>query len=98
MPKDQQFAFPSRLRSFELEFETSTLECGRVDLYVMFSDESRFRLSSDSRRVTIWRERGTRFEPRNITERHHFSSRGVMVWAGLMMDGHTDLHLFDTGL
>ncbi|GFU62382.1 transposable element Tcb2 transposase [Trichonephila clavipes] len=46
---------------------------------VLFSDESRFSLSSDSRRVMIWRERGTRFEPRNITERHHFPSRGVMV-------------------
>ncbi|GFU26025.1 transposable element Tc3 transposase [Trichonephila clavipes] len=62
-------------RSFELEFETSTLECGRVGQ----CDESRFSLSSDSRRVTKWRERGTRFEPRNITERHHFPSRGVMV-------------------
>ncbi|GFW13706.1 transposable element Tcb2 transposase [Trichonephila clavipes] len=63
----------------------------------MFSDESRFRLSSDSRRLTIWRERGTRFEPRNITKRHHFPSRGVMVWAGIMMDGRTDLHFFETG-
>ncbi|GFX87366.1 transposable element Tcb2 transposase [Trichonephila clavipes] len=63
---------------------------------VMFSDESRFSLSSDSRRVKIWRERGTRFEPRNITERH-FPSRGVMVWSGIMMDGRTDLHFFDTG-
>ncbi|GFX78546.1 transposable element Tcb2 transposase [Trichonephila clavipes] len=34
---------------------------------VMFSDESRFSLSSDSWWVTIWRERGIRFEPRNIT-------------------------------
>ncbi|GFX89378.1 transposable element Tcb2 transposase [Trichonephila clavipes] len=64
---------------------------------VMFSDESRFSLSSDSRRVTIWRGRGTRFEPRNITERHNFPSWGVMVWAGIMMDGHKDLHFFDTG-
>ncbi|GFY18583.1 transposable element Tcb2 transposase [Trichonephila clavipes] len=63
----------------------------------MFSDESRFSLSSDSWRVTIWREHGTRFEPRNITERHHFPSRGVMVWAGIMMDGQTDLHFIDTG-
>ncbi|GFW75849.1 transposable element Tcb2 transposase [Trichonephila clavipes] len=54
-------------------------------------------LSSDSRRVTIWREHGTRFEPRNITERHHFPSRGVMVFAGITMDGRTDLHFFDTG-
>ncbi|GFV50486.1 transposable element Tcb2 transposase [Trichonephila clavipes] len=64
---------------------------------VMLSDESRFSLSSDSRRVTIWRECGTRFEPRNITEIHHFPSRGVMVWAGLMMNGRTDLHFFDKG-
>ncbi|GFV35262.1 transposable element Tcb2 transposase [Trichonephila clavipes] len=63
----------------------------------MFSDESRFSLSSDSWQVTIWRERGTRFEPRNITERHPFPSRGVMVWAGIMMDGRTYLHFFDTG-
>ncbi|GFW67137.1 transposable element Tcb2 transposase [Trichonephila clavipes] len=64
---------------------------------VMFSDESRFSLSSDSRRVTIWRERGTHFEPRNITERHHFPSRGVLVWTGIMMDGRIDLHFFETG-
>ncbi|GFW81420.1 transposable element Tcb2 transposase [Trichonephila clavipes] len=64
---------------------------------VMFSDESRFSLSRHSRWLTIWRERGTRFEPRNITERHHFPSRGVMVWAGIMMDGRTDLHFFNTG-
>ncbi|GFV76901.1 transposable element Tcb2 transposase [Trichonephila clavipes] len=64
---------------------------------VMFSDESQFSLRSDSRRVTIWRERGTRFEPRNITERHHFPSRRLMVWTGIMMDGRTGLHFFDTG-
>ncbi|GFS77090.1 transposable element Tcb2 transposase [Trichonephila clavipes] len=64
---------------------------------VMFSDESRFSLSSDSRRVTIWKEWGTRFEPRNITERHPFPSMGVMAWAGIMMDDRTELHFFDTG-
>ncbi|KFM57858.1 Transposable element Tcb2 transposase, partial [Stegodyphus mimosarum] len=64
---------------------------------VMFSNEPRFSLSTDSRRVTIWRERGTRFEPRNISERHHFPSRGIMVWAGIMMVGRIDLHFFDTG-
>ncbi|GFV08979.1 transposable element Tcb2 transposase [Trichonephila clavipes] len=63
----------------------------------MVSDEFWFSLSSDSRRVTIWRERGTRFEARNITERHHFPSREVMVWAGIMMNGCTDLHFFDMG-
>ena len=37
-----------------------------------FSDEFRFSLCSDSRRVKIWRELGTRFEPKNKMERHHF--------------------------
>lgn len=30
-------------------------------------------------------------------ERHHFPSRGVTVWAGIMMDGHTDLNFLDKG-
>ncbi|GFW33485.1 transposable element Tcb2 transposase [Trichonephila clavipes] len=61
------------------------------------SDESQFSLSSDCRRVTIWKERGTKFKPRNITKRYHFPSRGVMVWTDIMMDGCIDLHFFDTG-
>ncbi|GFU53795.1 transposable element Tcb2 transposase [Trichonephila clavipes] len=100
IPEDQQFAFPSRLRingSFELEFETSTYWSVGEWTNVMFSDDSRFSLSCDSRWVTIWRERGTHFESRNITEIHHFPSKGVMVWTGIMMDGRTDLHFFDTG-
>ncbi|GFX32887.1 transposable element Tcb2 transposase [Trichonephila clavipes] len=64
---------------------------------VILSDESRFSLSSDSRWVTMWRGRGTRFEPRNITERHHFPLREVMVWTSIMMDGHRDLHFYYTG-
>ena len=63
----------------------------------MFSDESRFSLQTDSRRVTIWRERETRFESRNVMEKHYFPSAGVMVWAGIMLDGRTDLHIFETG-
>ncbi|GFT03217.1 transposable element Tcb2 transposase [Trichonephila clavipes] len=64
---------------------------------VMFSDEFRVCLRSDSRRVTIWRERGTCFEPRNIMEKYHFPSMGVMVWAGIMIDGCTGIHFFNTG-
>ncbi|GFT78717.1 HTH_Tnp_Tc3_2 domain-containing protein [Trichonephila clavipes] len=33
---------------------------------VLFSDESRFNLSSDCRRQLIWRESGTAFRPENI--------------------------------
>ncbi|GFU29506.1 transposable element Tcb1 transposase [Trichonephila clavipes] len=36
---------------------------------VLFTDESRFSLSSDSHRILIWRERGSRNHPLNIIER-----------------------------
>ncbi|UYV84424.1 hypothetical protein LAZ67_X002122 [Cordylochernes scorpioides] len=35
---------------------------------VLFSDESRFSLNTDSRRVFIWREPGTHYHPSNIRE------------------------------
>ncbi|GBM58943.1 hypothetical protein AVEN_65633-1 [Araneus ventricosus] len=37
---------------------------------VMFSDETRFSLQSDSRRTFIWREPGTRYHQENTIERH----------------------------
>ncbi|GFW54804.1 transposable element Tc1 transposase [Trichonephila clavipes] len=36
---------------------------------VLFTDESRFSLSSDSHRILIWRERGIHNHPSNIIER-----------------------------
>ncbi|GFW87093.1 hypothetical protein TNCV_5124471 [Trichonephila clavipes] len=41
-------------------------EWGRV----LFTDESRFSLSSDSHRILIWRERVSRNHPSNIIERN----------------------------
>ncbi|GFX01549.1 HTH_Tnp_Tc3_2 domain-containing protein [Trichonephila clavipes] len=40
---------------------------------VMFSDESRFSLQSDSRRTLIWRALGTRYHQENTIERHRYS-------------------------
>ncbi|GFX22141.1 transposable element Tcb1 transposase [Trichonephila clavipes] len=51
-------------------------EWGRV----LFTDESRFSLSSDSHRILIWRERGSRNHPSNIIENDRYASRGVLVW------------------
>ncbi|GFU66459.1 transposable element Tcb1 transposase [Trichonephila clavipes] len=62
-----------------------------------FTDESRFSLSSDSRRILIWRERGSRNHPSNITERDRYGGRGVLVWGGIMLGSRTDLHIFDAG-
>ncbi|GFT67232.1 transposable element Tcb1 transposase [Trichonephila clavipes] len=51
-------------------------EWGRV----LFTDESRFSLSSDSHRILIWREQGSRNHPSNIIERDRYGGRGVLVW------------------
>ncbi|GFT43432.1 transposable element Tcb2 transposase [Trichonephila clavipes] len=68
-------------------------EWGRV----LFTDESRFSLSSDSHRILIWRERGSRNHPSNIIERDRYAGRGVRVWGGIMLGSRTDLHIFDAG-
>ncbi|GFX70776.1 HTH_Tnp_Tc3_2 domain-containing protein [Trichonephila clavipes] len=34
---------------------------------VMFTDESRFALEPDDKRIRIWREQGTRNQPQNVT-------------------------------
>ncbi|GFT96992.1 transposable element Tcb2 transposase [Trichonephila clavipes] len=59
--------------------------------------ESRFSLSSDSHRILIWRERGSRNHPSNIIERDRYGGRGVLVWGGIMLGSVTDLHIFDAG-
>ncbi|GFS63558.1 transposable element Tcb1 transposase [Trichonephila clavipes] len=43
---------------------------------VMFSDESRFSLQSDSRRTLIWRAPGTRYHQDDTIERHRYGGAG----------------------
>ncbi|GFX94453.1 transposable element Tcb2 transposase [Trichonephila clavipes] len=64
---------------------------------VLFTDESRFSLSSDSHRILIWRERGSRNHPSSIIERDRYGGRGVLVWGGIMLGSRTDLHILDAG-
>ncbi|GFV63028.1 transposable element Tc3 transposase [Trichonephila clavipes] len=68
-------------------------EWGRV----LFTDENRFSLSSDSHRILIWRERGSRNHPSNIIERDRYGGRDVLVWGRIMLGSRTDLHIFDAG-
>ncbi|GFT82274.1 transposable element Tc1 transposase [Trichonephila clavipes] len=68
-------------------------EWGRV----LFTDASRFSLSSDSHRILIWRERGSRNHPSNIIERDRNGGRGVFVWGDILLGSRTDLHIFDAG-
>ncbi|UYV65665.1 hypothetical protein LAZ67_3005028 [Cordylochernes scorpioides] len=64
---------------------------------VMFTDESRCSLNSDSRRVFVWREVGTRNNLRNMAERDPYRSQGFMIWAGIFLGGRTALHIFRQG-
>ncbi|UYV71912.1 hypothetical protein LAZ67_9001122 [Cordylochernes scorpioides] len=58
---------------------------------VVFSDESRFCLSSDSRRVRVWRRRGERFNLAAIVERPTVRQRGIMVWGAIAYDSRSPL-------
>ncbi|GFW56438.1 transposable element Tcb1 transposase [Trichonephila clavipes] len=68
-------------------------EWGRV----LFTDESRFSLNSDSHRILIWTGRGSRNHPSNIIERDRYGGRGVLLWRGIMFGSRTDLHINDAG-
>ncbi|GFS51960.1 transposable element Tc3 transposase [Trichonephila clavipes] len=59
--------------------------------------DTRNSLSSDSHRILIWRERGSRNHPSNIIERDRYGGRGVLVWGGIMLGSRTDLPIFDAG-
>ncbi|GFU82154.1 transposable element Tcb2 transposase [Trichonephila clavipes] len=60
---------------------------------VLFSDESRFSLSSDCRRQLIWRESGTVYRPENIQEKDRYPTCNLNpienVWdaLGRQVDG-----------
>ncbi|GFX90495.1 transposable element Tcb1 transposase [Trichonephila clavipes] len=47
---------------------------------VLFSDESRFSLQSDSRRTLIWRAPGTRYHQENTIERHRYGGAGWLAF------------------
>ncbi|GFX54135.1 transposable element Tcb2 transposase [Trichonephila clavipes] len=68
-----------------------------VCLHDALYDERRFSLSSDSHRILISRERGSRNHPSNIIERDRYGGRDVLVWGGIMLGSRTDLHIFDAG-
>ncbi|GFS59892.1 transposable element Tcb2 transposase [Trichonephila clavipes] len=64
---------------------------------VLFSDKSRFSLSSDCRRQLIWRESGTAYRPENIQEKDRYPTCSIMVWTGIMINGRTRLHVVANG-
>ncbi|GFY30236.1 transposable element Tcb1 transposase [Trichonephila clavipes] len=51
---------------------------------VMFSDESRFGLQSDSHPTLICRAPGIHYHQGNIIERHRYGGAGWLVWRGII--------------
>ncbi|GFS58870.1 transposable element Tcb2 transposase [Trichonephila clavipes] len=64
---------------------------------VLFTDESRFSLECDTRRVLVWRDRGTRNKPAFVHERSQYRRAGWMVFGGISIGGRTDLHIIRNG-
>ncbi|GFX72717.1 transposable element Tcb2 transposase [Trichonephila clavipes] len=59
---------------------------------VLFSDESRFSVHPDNRRIFIWRDRGSRSNPAFVYESVRFGGGGVLLFGGISIDECTDLY------
>ncbi|GFV10599.1 transposable element Tcb2 transposase [Trichonephila clavipes] len=64
---------------------------------VLFSDESRFSVHPDNRRIFIWRDRGSRNNPAFVHESVRFGGGGVLVYDGISIDRRTDLYIIRDG-
>ncbi|GFW00446.1 transposable element Tcb2 transposase [Trichonephila clavipes] len=64
---------------------------------VLFSDESRFPVHSDNRRIFLWRDRGSRNNSAFVHESVRFGSGGVLVYGGISIDGRTDPYIIRDG-
>ncbi|GFT80704.1 transposable element Tc1 transposase [Trichonephila clavipes] len=54
-------------------------------------------LSSDCRRQLIWCDSGTAYRPENIQEKDRYPTCSIVVWAGIMINGRTRLHVVANG-
>ncbi|GFV15917.1 transposable element Tcb2 transposase [Trichonephila clavipes] len=60
---------------------------------VVFSDESRFNLSSNDNRVRVWRPRGEHLNSSFVLQGHTSPLNGVMVWGALAFNTRSPLVL-----
>ncbi|GFV71562.1 transposable element Tcb2 transposase [Trichonephila clavipes] len=64
---------------------------------VLLSDEFRFSVHPDNRRIFIWRDRGSRNNPVFVHESVRFGGGGVLVYGGISIDGRTYLYIIRDG-
>ncbi|GFX23973.1 transposable element Tcb2 transposase [Trichonephila clavipes] len=66
-------------------------------MFFFFSDESRFSVHPDNRRIFIWRDHGSRNNPAFVPESVIFGGGGVLVYGGISIDGRTDFFIIRDG-
>ncbi|GFW73020.1 transposable element Tcb2 transposase [Trichonephila clavipes] len=64
---------------------------------VLFSDEFRFSVHPDNKRIFIRRDRGSRNNAAFVHESVRFGGGGVLVYGGISIDGRTDLYIIRDG-
>ncbi|KAI4884426.1 hypothetical protein NFI96_009490 [Prochilodus magdalenae] len=79
--------------AFATEYQNWQIHHRRL---VLFTDESRFYLSTCDRRDRLWRCRGECYAACDIIQ-HDWFGGSVMVWGGISLEGHTDLCRLDNG-
>lgn len=65
---------------------------------VLFTDESRFCLDFTDKRQLVWRMSKERFDDLNVAEHDRYGKGSVMVWAGISVNGKTDLYVVENGM
>ncbi|GFU04808.1 transposable element Tcb2 transposase [Trichonephila clavipes] len=64
---------------------------------VLFSDESRFSVHPDNRRIFIWRDRCSRNNTAFVHESVRFGGGGELVYGGISIYGRTDPYIIRDG-
>ena len=64
---------------------------------MLFTDESRFTLSTCGRCERVWGRQGERYAACNIAQHDRFDGGSLMVWGGISMEGRTDLYWLENG-
>ena len=58
---------------------------------IVFSDESRFCVDTDDRRIRVWRTTGQRTNTNYTIERHNARIGGILVWGAISYDSRSPL-------
>jgi transposase len=79
-------------RRFRLEYARAHVDwTQRQWSRVLFTDESRFCLFNNDKRIRVWRRRGERFDRACVAPVRAFNGGSVMVWAGITTTQRTNL-------